>query len=145
MSDLVTTGGAVPAKKAPAQKTPVKKAPAKKAAAKKAAKKAPVKKPPAKKSAAKKAAKKAAKRTSGGQSRSRSTTRTSGPTMARPALPAPVTDPLAVLGLNAPYTPAQLRRAWRSFAARHHPDQGGDAVTFDRGRRAFESLQAGVS
>ncbi|WP_163731283.1 hypothetical protein [Mycolicibacterium madagascariense] len=61
--------------------------------------------------------------------------------MARPALPAPASDPLAVLGLTAPYTTTQLRRAWRSFAARHHPDQGGDAVTFDRGRRAFEALQ----
>jgi hypothetical protein len=135
MGELVERGSAVneAAKKVPAKKVPAKKVPAKKAPAKKApAKKAPAKKAPAKKANAKKAAKKAtAKKATAAQ-----------PTMGLPELPAPPTDPAVVLGLTEPFSAAQLRRAWRSHASRHHPDQGGDAATFARGRAAYEALLA---
>lgn len=127
------------AKKAAAKKAPAKKAPAKHASAKKAvAKKAPAKKAAPKKSAKKGAAKKPPV---GADAETRTS---SGPTMARPALPAPPTDPLIVLGLAEPFSATQLRRAWRTYAARHHPDQGGDARTFDRGRGAYEALREGM-
>ena len=117
----------LPAKKA------VKKAPAKKAPAKKAVKKAPAKKA-VKKAAAKKAAKKSAAKGA--------TRNTSAPK--RPALAAPPTDPLTVLGLQPHFTLAELRRAWRDHAATHHPDIGGDAATFSRGRHAYEALREGL-
>jgi curved DNA-binding protein CbpA len=60
--------------------------------------------------------------------------------MGLPQLPAPPKDPLAVLGLKEPLQPAELRRAWRGFAARHHPDRGGDAATFARGQSAYDEL-----
>ena len=120
MTDLVKRS-AKPPTKATAKKVPAKKAPAKKAAAKKAA--------------AKKASTKKVPRTAS----------PSDPTMSRPALPAPPTDPLIVLGLAEPFSATQLRRAWRTYAARHHPDQGGDARTFDRGRGAYEALREGIS
>jgi curved DNA-binding protein CbpA len=65
--------------------------------------------------------------------------------MGLPQLPAPPKDPLAVLGLKEPLHLAQLRRAWRGFAARHHPDRGGDAVTFARGQHAYDQLQQRLS
>jgi hypothetical protein len=130
MSDLAKRSDQAPGKKAPAKKAPAKKAPAKKAPAKKApAKKAPAKKAPAKKGATKKAA---------------TTTNSAGAKMARPALPAPPTDPLIILQLAQPFSATELRRAWRVYAARHHPDQGGDARTFDRGRAAYEALRDGM-
>jgi hypothetical protein len=116
---------------------PARKAPGKKAPAKKAAKKAPAKKAGAKKAAKKAGPKKAAPGTHGPD-----TPRTGRPSMGVPELPAPPTDPLTVLGLTAPFTVTQLRRAWRSYASRHHPDQGGDAATFARGRSAYEALSA---
>lgn len=135
-------GGRAPAKKAAkkAVKKAAKKAPAKKAAtapAKKVAKKA-VKKAPTK--AAKKVAKKAAKKSPP----TKGTTKTSavkGPSMGLPELPAAPTDPFEILGLRGPLTTSTLKRAWREYAARHHPDQGGDPATFSRGRGAFEALR----
>jgi DnaJ-class molecular chaperone len=112
MSDIVRRHDPSPAKKAPAKKAAAKKAPAKKAAAKKA---------PAKKAAAKKA------RANAGAGSVR-------------ALPAPPQDPYVVLGLSEPCTRADLRRCWRAYASRHHPDQGGDPATFARGRAAYEEL-----
>jgi hypothetical protein len=123
MSDLVRRHDSSPAKKAAAKKVPAKKAPAKKAAAKKAA----PKKAPAKKAAGKKAqAKKKAGPTAG-----------AGSLKTLPELP---TDPWIILGLTEPCTLAELRRGWRAYASRHHPDQGGDAATFARGHAAYESL-----
>ena len=118
------------AAKAPAKKAPGKKAAAKKAAAKKApAKRAPAKKAPAKKAAARKApAKKAPAK--------KATPRTPQ----RELTPAP-TDPATILGLSQPVTFATVKRAWREYAARHHPDQGGDPATFVRGRTAYETLR----
>ncbi|MDP9164942.1 MAG: hypothetical protein M3O32_02550 [Actinomycetota bacterium] len=57
-------------------------------------------------------------------------------------MPAPLTDPLIVLGLHEPFSAAQLRRAWREYAAIHHPDAGGDAAVFTRGRQAYLALRA---
>lgn len=133
MSELAKRGAAHPAKKI------AKKASAKKAAAKKAAaKKAPAKK--AAKKAAKKVAKKAAKKSPAKKATKTSATAAKPAMAARPALSAPPTDPLVILGLKAPFTATQLRHAWRRYAARHHPDRGGDASTFVRGRAAFEAL-----
>jgi hypothetical protein len=122
------------AKKA-APKKAAAKAPAKKAAAKKVAKKAA----PAKKVPGKKAAKKAApakkvpgKKAASGQS---------GTSVGRRALPAAPTDPLVILGVQEPFSIGQLRRAWRLYAARHHPDSGGDSVMFSRGREAYLTLR----
>jgi cell wall-associated NlpC family hydrolase len=132
-----------PAKKAAAKKVPAKKAPAKKAPAKKAApRKAPAKKAPAKKAPAKKAAPKKApaKKAAGKKARAE---KKAGPTAGAgslKALPEPPTDPWIILGLTEPVTLAELRRGWRAYASRHHPDQGGDATTFARGHAAYESL-----
>ncbi|MBJ7338828.1 hypothetical protein [Mycolicibacterium sp.] len=138
MNELPATspGRATPAKKAPAKKAPAKKAPAKKAPAKKApAKKAPAKKLAGKKAAAKKgAAKKSATKASGPQHNS--------DTKSHPALAAPPSDPLIVLGLHPRFTVVELRRAWREYAATHHPDVGGDPATFSRGRHAYDALRA---
>jgi MFS family permease len=38
-------------------------------------------------------------------------------------------------------TSVRLRRAWRDYAATHHPDAGGDPAMFSRGRQACQSLQ----
>jgi hypothetical protein len=151
-----------PAKKAAAHKAPGKKTPAHKATAKQPGKKAPGKKsapkkaPPKKvpphkgdahrpqKKATKAAGKKGTAKRSADRPPSRST-RSQEPTMGLPQLPAPPQDPLAVLGLKEPLHPAELRRAWRGFAARHHPDRGGDAVTFARGQNAYDELQRRLS
>ena len=140
MSELVRRA-TTPAKAA--KKAPAKKAPAKKTAPKKAAKKAPAKKAAAKKAPGKKVpprkadAKRPNKKAHGTKGR----TTTPGPAMGVPQLPAPQADPLAVLRLTEPLRLAELRRAWRGFAARHHPDRGGDATTFARGQSAYEELQ----
>src|SRR5690349_17495180 len=165
MSELVGRSGDVPAKKVPGKKAAAKKAPGKKAAAKKApgkkaaAKKAPGKKAAAKKAPGKKAAgkkvpgKKAAAKKAPGKKASgnrpfdgfaASHFEEAGvpPRMKVPELPAPPDDPLAVLELDEVHTEADLNRAWRRYAARHHPDRGGDALTFTRGRLAYEELLA---
>lgn len=135
-----------PAKKAPtkqaAKKAPAKKAPAKKAPAKKAAgRKAPAKKP-AKKAAKKAPAKKAAKKIAPSDFPRGAQRNEAEPELRLPELAAPPTDPSEVLGLREPFTGTDLRRAWRAFAARHHPDQGGDAATFTRGRGAYDALRS---
>ena len=137
MSDIVRRHDPSPAKKAPAKKAPAKKAAAKKAAAKKAA----AKKAPAKKAAAKKAAgTKARAKEVAAEKRSRMRTSPTAETRSVRALPAPPKDPFVVLGLSEPCSRTELRRSWRAYAARHHPDQGGDAATFARGRAAYEEL-----
>jgi hypothetical protein len=128
------------AAKAPAKKAAAKKVAKKAAPGKKAAKKAAPAKKVAKKAApGKKAAKKAApakkvpgKKAASGQS---------GTSVGRRALPAAPTDPLVILGVQEPFSIAQLRRAWRLYAARHHPDSGGDSVMFSRGREAYLTLR----
>jgi hypothetical protein len=138
------TATSAPAKKASAKKVPAKKAPAKKAPAKKAApKKAPAKKSAAKKAAPKKkpAAKRAAPKKAPSTRRAASARARLGAAPPKLALDAPPTDPAVILGLREPITGDRLRRAWRAYAARHHPDAGGDAATFHRGRHAFEQLR----
>lgn len=155
MGELVGPGGNVPAKKVPGKKAPGKKAPAKKAATKKAAakkvpgkkapgKKAPAKKVPGKKAAAKKVPGRKApgKKATHGFAASHSENVDAPPRMKVPELSAPLSDPLSVLGLDEVHTDAELNRAWRRYASRHHPDRGGDAVTFTRGRLAYEELLA---
>ena len=115
--------------------------PAKKTA-KKAAKKAPAKKTPAKKAVKKAPAKKAVKKSPAKEAAKGTPRNTSAPK--RPALAAPPTDPLTVLALQPHFTLAELRRAWRDHAATHHPDIGGDAATFSRGRHAYEALREGL-
>lgn len=92
-----------------------------------------------KKAPAKKAAEKNGARTNAAASAGR---RTSAPR--RPALSPPPTDPLLVLGLRPSFSARELQRAWRNHAAKHHPDTGGDAVTFSRGRQAYETLRQGL-
>lgn len=124
------------------------KAPAKKAASKKAVKKTAAKKIPPHKADAHRPHKKARKShaaterdaTTAGAAQRRPGT-TTRPAMGVPQLPAPPLDPLSVLGLTEPLDPTALRRAWRSFAARHHPDRGGYAVTFARGQHAYDVLK----
>jgi hypothetical protein len=161
MSELVRRHNSSPAKKAPAMKAAAEKAPAKKAVAKKApAKKAAAKKAPAKKAVAKKApAKKAppkrpidkkapgaevASKDCSAKRHARPTNRFKGSDVPAShsvkALPAPPDDPHLILGLTEPYTQTELRRSWRAYATRHHPDQGGDAFTFARGQAAYENL-----
>lgn len=123
-------------------KKAAKKVPAKKAAVKKAAKKVPAKKA-VKKSPAKKVAKKTSPKKGARNDATASAGRgTSSPR--RPALSPPSTDPLLVLGLRPSFTARELQRAWRNHAAKHHPDTGGDAVTFSRGRQAYETLRQGL-
>jgi hypothetical protein len=163
MSDIVRRSGSSAAKKTSANKSPAKKAVAKKAAAKKAAaKKAAPKKAAPKKAAAKKATPKnaagkkdAGKKAAGKKAAGKKAAAKKAPprkaaaqhtrgmradSATRRSLPAPPHDPHVILRLTEPYTLTDLRRAWRAFAGRHHPDQGGDAVTFDRGRAAYETL-----
>ncbi len=147
MSEVVGRGGDVPAKKVPGKKAAAKKAPGEKAPGKKAAKKAPGKKVPGKKAAKKAPGKKAPGKKAPGKKSDGSTAShfekgDAQPRMKVPELPAPPTDPLTVLGLEEVHTEAELNRAWRRYAARHHPDRGGDAVTFTRGRLAYEELLA---
>ena len=149
MGELSTRGcgDATPAKKAAgkAVKKAAKKGPAKKVAPEKA----PAKKA-AKKSPAKKAIKKAAKKAPGKKAAPHERTAKAATMTAQSGsevkglreLPAPPTDPLVILGLDATFNRLDLRRAWRAYAARHHPDQGGDGTTFARGRAAYDALGA---
>jgi cobalamin biosynthesis Mg chelatase CobN len=124
------------AKKAPAKKSPAKKSPAKKSPAKKA----PAKKHAAKKAAAKKAGAKAARPSPGPDRRDEAASQ-SRSEIRRPALAAPPTDPMLVLGVQPGWTLVQLRHAWRDYAGSHHPDRGGDPATFARGKRAYDALR----
>jgi hypothetical protein len=141
MGELSKRGGegGRPAKKAPGKQVPGKKAPGKKAPGKQApGKKVPGKKAPGKKAPGKKVP---GKKAPGKKVPSAPTTRSRAGAPRMRAIPAPPTDPLVVLGLGEDYTRSELRRAWREYAARHHPDQGGDGSTFARGRAAYEILR----
>lgn len=50
-------------------------------------------------------------------------------------------DALAVLGLEKNASDADIRRAWRRLALRHHPDRGGDPATFRRMAEAATILK----
>jgi hypothetical protein len=49
---------------------------------------------------------------------------------------------LETLDLAPGASPEDIKAAWRAFAMKHHPDRGGDAEAFKRGRAAFELLTA---
>ena len=49
-------------------------------------------------------------------------------------------NPYATLGVAPGDSPDQVRLAYRKFAARHHPDHGGDAGTFRIGLDAYRML-----
>jgi hypothetical protein len=50
---------------------------------------------------------------------------------------------LTTLGVAPAATQEEIKAAWKRFASQHHPDKGGDAETFKRGRAAYEALSAG--
>ncbi|WP_426415364.1 DNA-J related domain-containing protein [Aestuariirhabdus sp. LZHN29] len=54
-------------------------------------------------------------------------------------------DALKVLQLDASVTSAELIRAYRRLAARHHPDRGGDAGRFVEIREAYEVLRHAIA
>ena len=47
-----------------------------------------------------------------------------------------------VLGVAVEASRDEIKLAWRRYAARHHPDRGGDNERFMRGRLAYEALLA---
>ena len=55
---------------------------------------------------------------------------------------APPVAPEAVLGIPPGATDQQIERAWRGYVKAHHPDRGGDAEAFRRGRAAVDALRA---
>ena len=46
------------------------------------------------------------------------------------------------LGLTPQATPDEVKAAWRSLAATHHPDRGGQAAEFSRLRQAYQAALA---
>jgi hypothetical protein len=51
---------------------------------------------------------------------------------------------LAILGLKPGATPQDIKKAFRSFRQRHHPDKGGDHDHFLRGEKAYANLIKGT-
>lgn len=47
---------------------------------------------------------------------------------------------MRVFGLNPGFTQAELKKAWRAAALKHHPDQGGSHEAFIRMKQAYEFL-----
>jgi hypothetical protein len=50
--------------------------------------------------------------------------------------------PNEVLGVRPGATAREVRRAYRSYALRHHPDRGGRRDRFELGSAAYQSLLA---
>lgn len=48
--------------------------------------------------------------------------------------------PHDVLGVRPGATRAEVDKAFRRYALRHHPDRGGDAATFQAGVEAYHRL-----
>ena len=57
----------------------------------------------------------------------------------------PKAEHYMTLGVPAGASQEEVKRAWKRFAAAHHPDRGGDAETFKRGRAAYEALVGNYS
>ncbi len=58
----------------------------------------------------------------------------------RAALPKP-TD-FEILGLGPDATMAEIKKAHRKMAMKHHPDMGGEAAQFRALQEAYENLKA---
>ncbi len=52
-----------------------------------------------------------------------------------------VTAALALFGVEADVTPAELKQRWKDLSKKNHPDRGGDVVAFQRLSAAWEVLQ----
>ena len=52
----------------------------------------------------------------------------------------PPASPEFVLGIAPGATQRQIETAWRAYVKQHHPDRGGDAEAFLRGRAARDVL-----
>ncbi|WP_430462116.1 DNA-J related domain-containing protein [Thalassolituus sp. LLYu03] len=50
-------------------------------------------------------------------------------------------EDLSVLGLTAPASDEDIRLQYRRLAMRHHPDRGGDELTFCRIQTAYQRLK----
>jgi molecular chaperone DnaJ len=55
-------------------------------------------------------------------------------------LPAMKNDPYKVLGVDKAASQADIKKAFRSAAKKHHPDKGGDAEEFKKINEAYEVL-----
>lgn len=54
-------------------------------------------------------------------------------------------SPFEVLGLKDNATLEQVKDAWRSLAAIHHPDRGGDSAVFSNVRKAYVAASEAAS
>lgn len=52
-----------------------------------------------------------------------------------------VTEAVRILGLRGSVDAAEIKRAYRDLARRHHPDRGGDASTFQQVQAAYDVLR----
>ena len=53
-------------------------------------------------------------------------------------------DPYSVLGLQRDCSADDIKKAWRYLCRKHHPDNGGDADTFDDIQKAYQTLSTGM-
>ena len=51
-----------------------------------------------------------------------------------------MTDYYAVLGVERGASDADIKKAYRSLAMKHHPDRGGDAAKFQEIQQAYDTL-----
>jgi hypothetical protein len=50
-------------------------------------------------------------------------------------------NPYKILGINEQATDEEIKRAYRSMAAKYHPDVGGDAWVFEQVRDAYDRIK----
>ena len=49
-------------------------------------------------------------------------------------------DPYKLLGVHASATSAEIKTAWKQSVLKHHPDKGGDSITFIAVNKAYEDI-----